>query len=125
MLIRGEKFTFCFDPCFCTLFGYFQAPADWRIALKIPRMDFFFFVEFIWVTFVNEFVWVSGVHHSMIHHLYSVSCIRHPKSPSITISSSIHPSSSLYPSFPLVVTTLFSVSMRFFIPPSLPMCPPF
>ena len=45
-----------------------------------------FFIEFIAVTLVNKIIWVSGIHNSIIHHLYIVLCSPPKvKSPFITI----------------------------------------
>ena len=80
---------------------------------------FFFlliFIEFIGTTLFNKIIKVS-VYYSIIHHLYIVLCVHHPRS-SLLPSPPIPPlpaSPSLHPSFPLAIIILLSVSMKYFL----------
>ena len=78
--------------------------------------NFLIFIEFIGVTLVNK-IYRFQAYKSVIYHLYVVLCVHHPSQ--VSFRHHLSPLSPLLPAtpppYPLVITTLLSVSVSFFV----------
>ena len=66
-----------------------------------------YFTEFIGMTLVNKII-LFHVYSSVTHHLYTVLCVHHPKSPSLTTYRPVRSSTSPTPRFHFNVYCSFS-----------------
>ena len=83
--------------------------------LNSLSMDLFIYLLWHWLIKLHRF----QLYNSITHHLYIVLCVHLPKSSLLLspFSSSLLSSTSPitpHPSFPLVITILFSVTVRYF-----------